>query len=324
MNNDIVRDNLDERRPSASISAQIFGYGGTDTVKIIPTEVPSPGPAQVLVRTEAAGVNPFDWKLRSGALSGFFPLELPFTLGLGLAGVVVEVGSDVRALRVGDRVMGELRQAGGAYSQYVAVDETNLCLTPHDLSSLQGAAIPAAALTAWGAMWAAGPIGPGKRILIHGASGGCGGFGVQFGVAAGAEVNGTASAANAEYVLGLGATRVLDRHKERPEEIFSDLDLVVDMVGDASVDRLWTTLSPTGALVSIADPNIAYRTPARAKGLWYNMVFDSGRLRKIASDVASGAIKSKIAEVVTIQNLPEAIERCGTGHPPGKIVALFP
>lgn len=241
-------------------------------------ERPVPGPSQVLVRTEAAGVNNFDHELRKGHLTDYFPVQFPHVMGLELAGVVVEAGRDVNRLKVGDRVMGELRATQGAFSQYVAVDEDNLCLTPDNLSALQAAAIPSVALTAWGGLHALVEPTAGMTILVHGASGNVGSFVVQFAAAAGAAVYGTASARNADYVLERGATRVFERETEHPADSLSSVDLIIDMVGGKSVDRLWEILAPDGALVSIADPETEKRAPAGVRTCWYKMAFDHDRL----------------------------------------------
>lgn len=312
---------------SSSLAAQLGEYGGPDAIKLVSISPPSPAPTQVLVRVEAVGLNPIDWKLRCGYLKNFFPLPLPAILGLELAGVVVQCGDQVETVRVGDRVMGALGgpdAAFGAYSQYVAISEDRVCQTPNDLSSLQGASIPVAALTATGALSAAGELKCGQKILIHGAAGGVGGYAVQLAVSAGAEVYATASPTSVDYVLSLGAKRVFDRRTERPEENINNLDLVLDLVGDNSLDRFWTVLSPTGAMVSIAAPDIAARAARGGKGIWYSMLMNRARLRGIAEDVAAGRLKSRIAEIVPFDALPAAIERVGTGHPPGKMVSVLP
>jgi NADPH:quinone reductase-like Zn-dependent oxidoreductase len=309
---------------TTSLAAQLGAYGGPDAIKLVPINRPTPAPTQVVVRVEAAGLNPIDHKVRAGYLKDYFELPLPTILGVELAGVVVQVGSQVKSLHVGDRVMGSLGgEAGfGAYSQYVAISEDRVCQTPNDLTSVQAGSIPAAALTAWGALRAAGEIKRGQKILIHGAAGGVGGYAVQFAVAAGAEVYGTASASSVKHVLSRGAKRVFDR-SERPEDHLDKLDLVLDLVGDNSLDRFWPLLVPNGAIVSIAAPDIAGRTKGGARGIWHTMVMDKARLREIAVAVASGQLKSTIAEIFAFDDLPAAIERVGTGHPPGKLVAVF-
>ena len=181
-------------------SLQLMQYGGPDSVRIADLPTPVAGPGQVLVRVHAAGVNALDWKVREGYVKDAFPLPLPAVLGIELAGVVEQVGSDVSHLSVGDRVMGSLGRLG-AYADLVAVDADKLALLPAGLSMVQAAALPVAAVSAWQSLHLAGPVRAGQRILIHGAAGAVGGFAVQFAHQAGAHVSATALGSHADYVL---------------------------------------------------------------------------------------------------------------------------
>jgi len=191
-------------------SLQLMQYGGPDTVRIADLPAPVAGPAQVLVRVHAAGVNALDWKVREGYVKDAFPLPLPAVLGIELAGVVEQVGSDVSLFKVGDRVMGPLGGLG-AYADLVAVDADKLAVLPEGLSMVQAAALPVAAVSAWQSLHLAGPLKAGQRILIHGAAGGVGMFGVQLARTAGAHVIGTSRAADRKAVLDLGAHQAVLR-----------------------------------------------------------------------------------------------------------------
>ena len=138
-------------------SLQLMQYGGPDTVRIADLPAPVAGPAQVLVRVHAAGVNALDWKVREGYVKDAFPLPLPAVLGIELAGVVAQVGSDVSLFKVGDRVMGPLGGLG-AYADLVAVDVDKLAVLPEGLSMVQAAALPVAAVSAWQSLHLAGPL----------------------------------------------------------------------------------------------------------------------------------------------------------------------
>ena len=273
----------------------------------------------MLVRVQAAGVNGLDWKLREGFLRDAVPFPLPAVLGLEIAGEVVEAGPN-SAFRVGDRVLGPLSGIG-AYADVVAADEANLARTPAALSDVEAAALPVVALTAAQVLEAAGPLQSGTRVLIHGAAGGVGGFAVQLAKAAGAEVWATASARSRDHVLGLGADRVIDREAQRFENVIAEVDFVLDLVGGDAVERSWGVLKDGGVLVSTVRPDVVVQAPAGKRGLWFMMQPDSGRLQEIADAVAAGSLRSTLAEVVALKDLPVAIERNWTGHAPGKIVA---
>ena len=311
---------LETRRLRA---ARIHAYGGAEVVGLDAAEAAAPGPGEVLVEVRAAGVNGLDWKVREGFVRDVYPLAFPATLGIELAGVVLQAGEGVSNLKPGDRVMGPLGGVGAYADQVVAVAD-RLSLTPDGLSDVEAAAIPVAGLTAWQLLQAAGFDLAGRRIMVHGAAGAVGGFVVQFAKAAGATVFATASSRSAEHLRRLGADEVIDYCAERFEDRLRDLDLVVDLVGGEVVDRSWAALSPAGVLISTAAPDLARRTPEGRRGVWFMMRPDAERLREIADQVAAGTLVSTIAEVVGFADIPAAIERNRTGHAPGKIVADFP
>ncbi|MCE3606223.1 NADP-dependent oxidoreductase [Massilia sp. P8910] len=303
-------------------AVRIHGYGAAGVVQVDQIDVPAPGADDVLVKVHAAGVNALDWKIRQGYLQAAFPLALPATLGIELAGEVMAVGASVTGFAVGDRVMGPLGGLG-AYADVVAIAADRLARVPQEMDYTQAAALPVASLTAWQALRAAGPLRPGQQVLIHGAAGGVGGFAVQFAKAAGAVVVATASASSREHVLALGADRVIDRHAEHFEEQVRDVDLVLDLVGGDTLDRSWQVLADGGAIVSTAAPDIVARAPAGRRGLWFMMVPDQQQLTEIASLVAAGTVRSTVARVVAFDGLAQAIEQSHSGHAPGKVVVDF-
>lgn len=301
---------------------RIHAYGGPEVMHRDEVPVPDLAPGQVLVEVKAAGINGLDAKVRAGDVRDAFPLPLPATLGIELAGIVSRVGEGVTAFKPGDRVMGPM--AGlGAYANFVAIDAAKLALTPAGLDDVAAAALPVAVLTAWQALRAAGALRAGRKVLIHGAAGGVGGFAVQFAKAAGVQVWATASAASHDHVLSLGADVVIDRHAERFESRAEGIDLVLDLVGGDALDRSWAVLAPGGAIVSTAAPDIGARAPAGREGLWFMMKPDPVQLRAAAEAVVAGTLRSTIAEVVGFGDIPAAIERNRTGHAPGKLVADF-
>ncbi|MCI1014420.1 MULTISPECIES: NADP-dependent oxidoreductase [Herbaspirillum] len=303
-------------------SLQLMQYGGPDTVRIADLPAPVAGPAQVLVRVHAAGVNALDWKVREGLVKDAFPLPLPAVLGIELAGVVEQVGSDVSLFKVGDRVMGPLGGLG-AYADLVAVDVDKLAVLPEGLSMVQAAALPVAAVSAWQSLHLAGPLNAGQRILIHGAAGAVGGFAVQFAHQAGAHVSATALGSHADYVHGLGADHVIDYQTSQFESLVKNVDLVLDYVGGDTLERSWSVLAEDGVIVSTASPAILASTPAGRRGLWFMNQPDAARLADIARQVAAGRLQSQVAAVVPFEDLPAAIERSRTLPQMGKTVVDF-
>ena len=299
---------------------RLQAYGGTASLKVDRVSTSEPGPDQVLVQVKAAGVNGMDWKIREGYLRERFNLSLPATLGIEMSGVVLQIGSNVQGVNVGDRVMAALGGLG-AYADHLVISAEKLVRTPAALSDIDAAAVPVGAMTAWQVLQVADFDLRGRRVLIHGAAGGVGSFAVQFAKAAGATVYATASTRSVAHVRALGADEVIDYQTENFELVARNIDLVVDLVGAQVVDKSWAILSQGGILVSIAATDVVARAPEGRRGIWFSVKPDTARLATIAQQIADGSLQSTIAEVVAFEDLPFAIERNRTGHAPGKIVA---
>ncbi|GGC77609.1 oxidoreductase [Undibacterium terreum] len=307
---------------SVKRALRIHSYGGEQAVQLDAIAEPKPAAGEVIVAVHAAGINGLDWKIRDGMLQSVFPLSLPATLGIELAGEIVSVSADVAQFKPGDRVMGAMG-ALGAYADRVAISAEKLALIPAGLSELQAAAIPVAALTAWQALFEAGELKPGQRVLIHGAAGGVGGFAVQLARRAGAHVIGTAQLANVDYLKELGAHQVIDYRSESFWASAENIDLVLDLVGSSVLANSWQLLAAGGRIVSTAAPEITAVAPAGKRGIWFQMRPDSRQLAELAALVAQGELKARIAEVVELADAAAAIERNKTGHGPGKSVVKF-
>ena len=183
---------------------QFHEYGGPEVLALEEIATPQPGAGQVLVRVVAAGVNPADWKIRSGAYQAFMPLPLPSIPGMEGAGVVESVGADVTDFQPGQEVYGILL---GGYAEYALAEASRIRLKPDHLSFEEAASVPVGALTAWSAVEAAN-IQPGQQVLVHGAAGGVGLYAVQLAHLKDAHVTATGSAKNAEYIRSLGAETI--------------------------------------------------------------------------------------------------------------------
>ena len=196
----------------------------------------------------------------------------PFVLGWDVSGVVSEVGFGVHTLKVGDEVYGMPwfpRQAG-AYAEYVTAPSRQFALKPASLDHDRAAAVPLAGLTAWQALVDAAHVRAGQRVLVHAAAGGVGHFAVQIAKHLGAHVIGTASAGKHDWLRSLGADELIDYTAVRFEDAVSDVDVVIDLVGDghdSTSTRSLRTLRPGGLIVAVpsgASPDLAGR--ARARG----------------------------------------------------------
>ncbi len=183
-------------------------YGTPEVLKLVDVDLPAPKSGEVLVDVKAIGVNPFDFKLYSGAF-GTDPEKLPIRLGGEAAGVVSAVGDGVTNVNVGDEVI--VSPGNGLYSEQVVVPVSSVTAKPAGISWEQAAGLLLVGGTAVDALDTI-RVGSGDTVLIHGASGGVGAIAVQLAVGRGATVIGTAGASNQDYVRSLGATPVLYGH----------------------------------------------------------------------------------------------------------------
>ncbi len=295
---------------------RIHDYGTADDLRLEDAPIPEPGPGQVRVRLHAAGVNPADGKTRAGLYKSSRPLDFPWIPGLEAAGVVDALGEGVSALQVGQAVFGPI---WNSYAEYAVATATDLVAKPSPLSFDEAATITIGGLTAWQAVDDSG-AGPGKHVLVQGGAGGVGMFAVQFAVARGAQVTATASAANLDFVRSLGAAQVIDYNAQNFEDVVSDLDAVVDTVGDDVLERSWAVLKPGGMLATTAGP--LSQEEAEKRGL---RGARSGRapvetLHQIAELIEAGRVRTEVEFVYKLEEAIAAQKTCETGHGRGRLV----
>ncbi|WP_439679625.1 NADP-dependent oxidoreductase [Embleya sp. MST-111070] len=298
-------------------------FGGPEVLRIVEVARPEPGPAEVLVRVCAAGVNPTDWWHRAtGGLAG----DVPIRLGWDVSGVIEAVGPGVTLFEPGDEVFGMPCQPrpAGTYAEYVVSPARHLVAKPAGLSHVEAAALPLAALTAWQALVDTADVRPGGRVLIHAAAGGVGHLAVQIAKARGAYVIGTARAAKHDFVRGLGADETIDYTEVDFASAVADIDVVLDTIGGDYGPRSLRTLRTGGIVVSLASPAEANLvTEARSLGLRSTFMIteaDQAGMREIASLVASGLLRAEIAATMPLDQVAKAHEIGETGRTTGKIV----
>jgi len=309
-------------------AVQIQDYGDAAALVLADAAMPVAGPGQVLVRVAAASVNPFDIKVRSGWLRGFFPLPMPHTLGTDFAGQVVEVGAGVDKLRVGQRVFGMLTPMhGGTYAEYLAVDAAMVRPSPKTLSDIDAAALPLAGVTAMISVAELAQVHPGQTVLVHGAGGGVGGAAVMIAKSLGARVVATCGTDKVDHVRALGADIVIDYQKGDFREQLRDVDAVIDPIGGEVNLRSYEVLRRGGTLVVILrnDPiEMANREALSAKhGVIVKEVAYDLRpdlLDRVAELADSGALRANVHTVLPLAQAADAQRVSETGHARGKIV----
>jgi NADPH:quinone reductase-like Zn-dependent oxidoreductase len=233
-------------------AAVIDRYGAPEVLQYADVDTPVIKPDQLLVKVYASSVNPIDWKIRQGLLKLLTGSTFPLILGFDVAGEVVEVGSQVTRFKVGDAIYARLDQlAGGAYAEYAAVSEKVAAAKPNNMSDVEAAAVPLAAMTALQAFRDEGHLEVGQRVLINGASGGVGTYAIQIAKVLGAaEVVGVCSKRNADLVKRLGCDSVIDYTQRDFTQDMTKYDIVFDVVGKRSFEDCKRVLTPNGYYIT--------------------------------------------------------------------------
>ncbi|RIJ43176.1 NADP-dependent oxidoreductase [Pontibacter oryzae] len=292
-------------------------------------DIDKPGMQQgeVLIKVRAISINPVDTKTREGkALYEQLKENPPVILGWDISGVVVEVGEGVEYFKPGDEVFGMVNFPGHgkAYAEYVAAPEKHLAHKPANVSHHDAAAATLAALTAWQVLVNEAGIKAGQRVLIHAAAGGVGHYAVQIARYFNATVIGTASEANHEFLKNLGTDEEVDYKKYQVEDVVSDVDIVLDSLGEENVRKSLACLKDGGTIVSIlGGATEAVQEKARKRNITAKnyLVHSSGEDQaKLADLLAEEKLRSHVSHVFSFEDLPKAHEQVETHKTKGKVV----
>ena len=272
-------------------AAYFTKFGGPEVLQYGDLPDPAPKPAEIVVDIHAASVNAADWKLRAGQYASV--TTFPYIPGRDFSGVVSALGAGARDFAVGDAVFGVCDVGNdGAYAEKIAIASAIVARKPSGLSHLECAALALTGLTALIAIEDTLQLKPGETILIQGGAGGVAGFAIQLAKHLGARVISTASAANLEYVRGLGADQVIDYKVQDFTRVVSGCDAVFDTVGDEVATRSFTVLRPGGRAAFIASGNSAPPSPRPdVSSLRPKVARDRPHLERVADLVAKGAVR---------------------------------
>jgi NADPH:quinone reductase-like Zn-dependent oxidoreductase len=311
-------------------------------------DVPEPivGAHDVLVRVEAAGLNPLDEKIRVGEFKQVLPYKLPLIPGNDVAGTVIRVGVGVRGFKPGDEVYARPDQDRiGTLAERIAVAEGDLALKPASVSMREAGSLPLVALTAWQALVERGRVRPGENVLIHAGAGGVGSVAIQLAKHLGASVATTASGSNADFVRELGADTVIDYRTQDFEQRLAGYDLVLDSLGGENLEKSLRVLGPGGKAIGIGgppDPAFAreaglnpllrlviaglsgkVRRQAKKLGVTYEFLFmraSGDQLRQITALVDQGVLRPVVGRVFGFDQTPQALQSLSQGGIRGKAV----
>jgi NADPH:quinone reductase-like Zn-dependent oxidoreductase len=255
--------------------------------------------------------------------------ELPFTLGWDVSGIVEEVGFGVTTLAPGEEVYGMpwFPRAAGGYAEFVTAPSRQFARKPRSITHEQAAAVPLAALTAWQTLIDTAHVQPGQRVLIHAAAGGVGHFAVQIAKHLGAHVIGTASSARHDWLTGLGADQLIDHTTVAFDDVLADVDVVLDLVGDArdnTSTRSLTVLRPGGLIIAVpggVSPELAVAADAAGvRATPFLVEPDGTALTRIAELIDAGTIRVEVEEVYPLAEVARAHTHGQANRTRGKLV----
>jgi NADPH2:quinone reductase len=301
-------------------------YGAAPALTEVPD--PHPGPGQVLIRVEAAGMNPMDRSMAAGAWKERMPGSFPFVLGADLAGVVDAVGEGAGRFKPGEEVFGQLLIAplgsAGTYAEYVAVTEdAPLARVPEGLDPTIAAALPTAGVTALQIVESVGQLA-GKSLLMVGAAGGVGSFAMQLAAEAGAHVIAVARADAAGRMRTYGAAETVDQTAasvaDAVRETHPDgIDVLVDLASDGDGFATLAGLVRAGgtALTTRYVADTEALASHEVAGVNFRVVMSSEALERLADLVVTGTI---VVPPITLIKLDEVPTLNSNAHSDGKTV----
>jgi NADPH:quinone reductase-like Zn-dependent oxidoreductase len=310
------------RTHSTMMAWRVHEFGPPEVMKFERVPWPEPGPGEVLVKVEAAGVGPWDGWIRAGKSA--LPQPLPLTLGSDLSGEIVATGPGVSGLRVGDQVYGVTNpQFLGAYAEHALASAAMVSNKPASLTHVEAASVPVVSVTAWQALFDHAQLKAGQTVVIHGAAGNVGSYAVQLARRAGVQTIATVATDDISFVRDLGASTVIDHRTEHFEEHVRDADAVIDLVGGETQIRSFQVLRRGGKLISSVsrpDQHLADRHGVEAA--FFLVHVTSSYLAEIARLVDGGKLKINVGAVLPLADAREAhlmLERVRP-QPKGKIV----
>ena len=321
-------------------------YGKSPGLGMTERPRPVPKPDELLVEVHAAGLNPIDNMLMTGAFKPVVKLGLPATVGSDVAGVVVEVGSRVTRFKPGDAVFASVFDLDrGTLADYVAVPEAVAAPKPANLDFVQAASVPMVGLTAWQALKERIGLRAGQKVFIPAGSGGIGTFAIQLAKVLGASVATTTSTRNVDFVRGLGADEVVDYKQQQFQDMLRDYDAVLGTVKGEVIEQSVGILKPGGRIASLVGPldaafartrglNVLLRIVfglmsrkilrlAGKRGVAYSFLFvhpDGGQLAEIGALLESGRLRPVIDKVFPFEQATDALAYLAQGRARGKVV----
>ena len=285
---------------------QFATYGPPDVMRSVTLPTPEAGAGEVRVRLQAAGVAPFDAKLRAGLLQAHFTPPLPKIPGRDGTGVIDQLGAGVSGLAVGDAVCLMADPLRGTYAEAIVCVAGRVVPRPAGLSLQQAAALLQPANSAWIAVMETAQVKSGMRVLVHGGAGAVGSAMVQLCRHLGAQVTATCRAGNEDYVMALGASRAI-AYDHDDFGTLREQDVVFDLIGGDTHARSYPVLRAQGHLVYLTAAPIVDRAAEFGVTVTRAMITDRPEvLADVAQLATQGVLRPRVAGTYALDNAARA------------------
>src|SRR3954466_8899477 len=316
----------DEPRPQMK-ALRFHEHGDSDVLRYEDVEQPVPGAGEVRLRVAATSFNPVDGGIRGGYLQGPFPVTLPHTPRIDVAGTVDALGAGAQSVAVGDAAVAFLSMtAADPAGEYVVTPADVLAPAPKGIPLADAAAFPMVGLTAWQALFDDAELEAGQRVLINGAGGAVGGYAVRLAKRAGAHVIATASPRSSERVFSAGADEVIDHTTTAVRDAVAEpVDVLLNLaqIAPEELEALVAPVKPGGLVVNtiptIPTPGDEARD-VRAVGVFVRS--DAQQLSQLTALMDSGELRVDVAQRVPLAELPAVHTRSDAGEVSGKVVVM--
>lgn len=308
--------------------------------------MPEIGKNEVLVEVHSASINLLDSKIKTGEFKLLLPYKLPLILGHDVAGVVTQIGKNVRKFRVGDEIYSRPSDFHiGTFAEYIAINENDVALKPKNITMEEAASIPLVALTAWQALVEKANLKKGQKVFIQAGSGGVGTIAIQLAKHLGATIATTASAKSFEFLKDLGADLLIDYKTQDFESMLKGYDLVINSQDTKTLEKSINVLKPEGQIISISGPptpefadeldlqwyvklimsflSFGIRRKAKKQNVDFYFLFmkaSGSQLEEITKLIEADVIKPVIDKIYTFEQTNEALKYVESGRAKGKVV----
>jgi len=308
-------------------------FGNPDVFEIIDIDKPTIKEDQLLIKVFATSINPIDWKQRKGNHKFILGSPFPITLGYDVSGEVVEVGSEINNLKIGDKVFGVLdNKYGGALAEYAIGHEKCFAKIPENISNEEAAAFPMVALTSLQALRDKANLKVGQTILINGASGGVGHMALQIAKLMQAKVIAVASDKSQDFIKQFDPDEFIDYTKQNILELNQKVDVFFDVASNYTFPKTKHLLNPGGVYLNLEYINTLKKMPVYK----LHQLFSKGKKAKsllmkqssedfeiISKWITDGKLKVSIDETFSLNNISAAHDYAQQGHNKGKNVVVI-